>query len=133
MSPGFRLLKVRVTSPVISGLIWSCMWLALAALLLSALLSGGIIEESGMLPWVFGAHGMSALAGGFVSARRSGRKGWSFGGMCGAVYAVLVILASFLAVDAEWSLRIVALLGLAIAAGAFGGMIGVNTSSTANR
>jgi len=133
MSPGFHLQKARITSPILSGLIWSCMWLAIASLALSGLLAAGFIEESGMLPWVFGAHGLSALAGGFVSARRSGRKGWSYGGICGAVYAALIILASFLAVDSEWSLRIVALLGLAALAGAFGGMIGVNTSRTAGR
>jgi len=129
MNPLSRLGKVRISSPVLSGLIWSCIWLGIGALLLSALLAVSSLREDGILPWVFGIHGAASLAGGFVSARRSGRKGWYFGAVSGAIYALLVVIASFLAMDTDWSLRIAALLGVACLAGAFGGMIGVNTGT----
>lgn len=129
MNPLSRLGKVRISSPVLSGLIWSCIWLGIGALLLSALLAVSSLREDGILPWVFGIHGAASLAGGFVSARRSGRKGWYFGAVSGAIYALLVVIASFLAMDTDWSLRIAALLGVACLTGAFGGMIGVNTGT----
>lgn len=129
MNPLSRIGKVRISSPVFSGLVWSCIWLGIGALLLSALLAVGPLREDGMLPWVFGVHGAASMAGGFVSARRSGRKGWYFGAVSGVVYALLVVLASFLAIDTDWSLRIAALLGVTCLTGAFGGMIGVNTGT----
>jgi len=133
VSPISRVLKVRISSPVFSGLVWSAIWLGIGALLLSLLLSGGSLREADMLPWVFGVHGTASFAGGFISARRSGRKGWYFGALCGALYALLVIISSFLAMDTDWSLRIAALLGLACLTGALGGMIGVNTGSVSGR
>jgi len=82
-----------------------------------------------MLPWVFGVHGTSSLAGGFVSAKRSGRKGWYFGMSNGLLYTLLIITISFLATDASWTMAVPTLLLVTCLAGAFGGMLGVNTGS----
>lgn len=133
MNPSSRIPSVRVSSPFFSGLVWSCLWLGAGALLLSLLLSGNSIREIDLLPWVFGIHGTASWAGGFVSARRSGRKGWYFGAVSGAVYALCILLISFLAVDAAWSLRVPMLLGLAVLCGAFGGMLGVNTGAGSSK
>lgn len=129
MSPVARLLKVRVSSPVMSGLIWSCIWLGAGALLLSMILAEGSARESNLLPWVFGIHGAAALAGGFVAARRSGKKGWYFGAANGALYTLIIIIVSFLAMDTDWSVLMPAMLGLTCLTGAFGGMLGVNTGA----
>ncbi|WP_219641334.1 TIGR04086 family membrane protein [Cohnella sp. CFH 77786] len=130
MSPITRVLKVRAGSPVMSGLIWSCIWLGAGTLFLSMMLTSSSLREADLVPWVFGIHGAASLAGGFVAARRSGRKGWYFGAANGALYSLLVMLTSFLATDTDWSLRVLALLGLTCLTGALGGMLGVNSGSS---
>lgn len=117
----------RIASPVVSGLYWSGIWLAVGAVVLSILLTGSSVDETNLLPWVFGAHGFSSLSGGFVSARRAGRKGWYFGLANGLLYTLLILIISFLATDANWTASVPTLLLVTSLAGAFGGMLGVNT------
>jgi putative membrane protein (TIGR04086 family) len=133
MDPLSRVSKMRIASPVWSGLVWSCIWLGIGALALSLLLAGNAVPEADLVPWVFGVHGFAALAGGFVAARRAGQKGWYFGAANGALYTLAVVLTSFLAADTEWSIRIAMLLGLTVLTGALGGMLGVNTGSSKSR
>lgn len=123
-----RILSLRNASPVASGLYWSGIWLAIGALVLSVLLMGSSVSESNMLPWVFGVHGCSSLAGGFVSAKRSGFRGWYFGLANGFLYTLLLIMISFLATDANWTATVPILLLITCLTGAFGGMLGVNAS-----
>ncbi len=95
------------------------------------MLMGSSLSESNMLPWVFGIHGYASLAGGFVSAKRSGRRGWYFGMANGLLYALLLITISFLATDANWTMTVPILFAVTCLAGAFGGMLGVNAGSNA--
>lgn len=132
MSSIARVLKVRVNSPVLSGIIWSVIWLGAGALILSLLVAGNSVREDELLPWAFGVHGAASLAGGFTAARRSGKKGWYYGALNGLLYTAAVLVTSFLAADMEWSLRIGALLGLNGLTGAFGGMLGVNTGGASS-
>ncbi|MFC4600375.1 TIGR04086 family membrane protein [Cohnella hongkongensis] len=124
-----RLFGLRSASPVASGLYWSGIWLAIGALVLSVLLTGSSLTESSMQPWVFGVHGFATLAGGFVSAKRSGRRGWYFGMANGLLYALLLLAISFLATDAGWSAAVPTFLLVACLSGAVGGMLGVNASA----
>jgi putative membrane protein (TIGR04086 family) len=124
-----RIFGLRNASPVASGLYWSGIWLAIGALVLSILLLGSSLSESRLLPWVFGVHGCASLAGGFVSAKRSGRRGWYFGMANGLLYTILLLIISFLATDASWTLTVPILLAVTCLTGAFGGMLGVNTGS----
>jgi len=133
VSPMPRIAKTRISSPILSGLIWSFIWLGAGALLLSVLLTGNTLREHETLPWVLGIHAFSAMAGGFVAARRSGQKGWYYGIANGAIYATLIVLAGFLALDAGWSLRIALLLGVTCLSGTLGGMLGVNAASGPGR
>jgi len=112
--------------PVLSGLLWAAIWLGAGTLLLSILLTGSALEETELTPWTFGVHAFAAFCGGFVAARRAGRKGWYFGAVTGVLYMLCVLIISFLAVDAAWSLRVLAMALLTGAAGAVGGMLGVN-------
>lgn len=129
MNPLSRLFRFRMASPVASGLYWSGIWLAIGAIIISILLMGSSISEAELLPWVFGVHGFASFAGGFVSARRSGRRGWYFGAANGLFYTLLILLISFLAADAAWTLTVPILLAVTSFAGAFGGVLGVNTGS----
>ncbi|WP_027085303.1 TIGR04086 family membrane protein [Cohnella panacarvi] len=119
----------RIASPVASGLYWSCIWLAIGAVVLSIMLTGSSVNESNMLPWVFGVHGFSSFAGGFASARRAKRKGWYFGIANGLLYTVIILIVSFLATDANWTTSVPILLLVTAMTGAFGGMLGVNTAT----
>ncbi|MFC5529253.1 TIGR04086 family membrane protein [Cohnella yongneupensis] len=122
-------LGFRIASPVASGLYWSSIWLAIGAVILSIMLTGSSVDETNLLPWVFGVHGFSSFAGGFVSARRAGRKGWYFGLANGLMYTLLILIISFLATDANWTITVPTLLLITSLTGAFGGMLGVNTGS----
>jgi putative membrane protein (TIGR04086 family) len=122
-------LGFRIASPVASGLYWSCIWLAIGAVVLSIMLTGSSVNETNLLPWVFGVHGFSSFAGGFVSARRARRKGWYFGIANGLMYTLLILIVSFLATDANWTSSVPILLLVTALSGAFGGMLGVNTGS----
>jgi len=124
-----RIFGLRNASPLASGLYWSGIWLAIGALALSILLTGSALSETNMQPWVFGVHGCATLAGGFVSAKRSGRRGWYFGMTNGLLYTALLLTISFLATDAGWSSAVPTLLLVTGLAGALGGMLGVNSGS----
>ncbi|GIO12460.1 hypothetical protein J19TS2_20150 [Cohnella xylanilytica] len=130
MKPIEQVTGFRIASPMVSGILWSIIWLAAGTLLLSLLLYGTDMGEKDTTPWVFGIHGFASLCGGFVSGRRAGRKGWSIGLATGLLYALLVLLTSFLAHDIGWSVRILLMLGLTAVLGALGGMLGVNTGSS---
>ncbi|MUT67286.1 TIGR04086 family membrane protein [Paenibacillus sp. NEAU-GSW1] len=117
----------QIGSPVLAGILFALIWLAAGALLLSLLLHFSNMKENNLPNLSLAVHGVSSLAGGFVSGRRSGRKGWYHGGLLGVIYGILILIIGFLAADASLSLRSAALLGIALLAGAFGGMIGVNT------
>lgn len=129
MKPIPQVSGFRIASPLLSGVVWAIIWLAAGTLLLSLLLYSTDMNEQEVVPWVFGIHGFASMCGGFVSARRSGRKGWSIGMTTGLLYALVVLLTSFLANDVGWTARIPMLLALAAVLGAMGGMFGVNAGS----
>jgi putative membrane protein (TIGR04086 family) len=117
---------IRGAVPFLSGLLWAGIWLGAGTLLLSLLLASTALQETQLTPWVYGIHAFAAFCGGFVAAKRTGRKGWYYGAVTGVLYTLAVLVASFLAVDTAWSLRVAAMAGLTGAAGAVGGMLGVN-------
>ncbi|RIX50566.1 TIGR04086 family membrane protein [Paenibacillus nanensis] len=115
-----------IGSPLLAGVIFSILWLAAGALLLSLLLQFSSMKESELGTYSLIVHGVSALAGGFTAGKRSERKGWYNGGMLGLIYGIMVMIISFLAANAAPTWNSALLLGAALLAGAFGGMIGVN-------
>lgn len=118
--------KVQIASPMFSGILYAAIWLAAGALLLSALLRWGNMQETDLPLYSLITHGLAALAGGFVSGKRSGRRGWYTGGMLGIVYGLLVLLVSFLAADAGLSERTLMMILETALCGALGGIFGVN-------
>ncbi|GLX69505.1 TIGR04086 family membrane protein [Paenibacillus glycanilyticus] len=116
----------RIGSPLIAGVIFSIIWLAIGALLLSFLLYFSGMKENNLPQYSLAVHGFSALAGGFVSGKRSGAKGWYQGALLGLIYGITVLTIGFLAADSGLSAKSAMMLLAAVLAGAFGGMIGVN-------
>ena len=115
-----------IASPLLAGVLFSIIWLAVGALLLSLLLHFTDMKESSLSTNAFLVHGFASLAGGFTAGRRSENKGWYHGSLLGLLYGAIVIIISFLASNASISLHSVLLLGVSLLTGAFGGMIGVN-------
>ena len=74
-----------------------------------------------------GRYGVSILAGGVASGRRSDSRGWYHGGMLGLVYSVIILIIAFLAYDQGFSMQTLYVTLLTFASGALGGIIGVNT------
>lgn len=115
-----------IASPLLAGILFSIVWLAAGALLLSLLLHFTEMKESSLPTAAFLVHGMASLAGGFTAGKRSESKGWYNGSILGILYGITIILVSFLASNSSVSLHSVWLLVIALLIGAFGGMIGVN-------
>ncbi|WP_141504171.1 TIGR04086 family membrane protein [Paenibacillus luteus] len=115
-----------IASPLLAGVLFSIIWLAIGALLLSLLLHFTNMKESSLATNALLIHGFASLAGGFTTGRRSESKGWYNGAILGLLYGAAVILISFLASNAPISLHSAVVLGAALLTGAFGGMIGVN-------
>ena len=115
-----------ISSPLLAGVIFSLIWLAAGAVVLSLLLHLTSMQESSLNSYALVIHSLSSLAGGLTAGKRSERKGWQKGGMLGIIYAAIVIIVSFLASNASISWNSGILIAAALAAGALGGMIGVN-------
>lgn len=119
--------KAHMASPLLSGILYASIWLAMGALLMSMLLRWGSMQENELPTYSLVVHGCSALAGGFVSGRRARQRGWYYGGMLGIAYAVLILLVSFLASNTGFSGKTLTMFVETLLCGSFGGMIGVNT------
>ncbi len=113
-------------SPLFAGLVYAVAFMLAGTFLASLVMLGTNIPEKSWLGATLFIHGIAMLAGGVVSGRRSGSKGWYHGGMLGAIYTVVVWIIGFLAYDAGFSKEMLGLAAVALLAGALGGMIGIN-------
>lgn len=119
----------KISSPFLAGIVYAIIWLAIGALMLSLFLHFSNMNESSLPLYAMIVHGISALAGGFIAGKRSGKKGWYYGGLLGLLYGIVILVISFLAADAQLSLRSLTLIATTFLTGALGGMIGVNLRS----
>lgn len=100
----------------------------MGALALSVLLYSSSATEDKTLGYIYLVHIIALFIGGWTAGRRSGRKGWYYGGLTGFCYAMLVLVIGFLAMDAGITLQKLILVAAACACGALGGIFGVNMS-----
>ncbi|CAG7655230.1 TIGR04086 family membrane protein [Paenibacillus allorhizosphaerae] len=114
------------SSPLFSGLMYAGLFMLVGTLLASLIMLGTNVPESSWLSSALFIHGVAMFIGGISSGKRGGSKGWYHGGLLGIVYAVIVWIIGFLAYDAGLTKELMYLTGVAFAAGALGGMIGVN-------
>jgi len=127
MNPIKTVSQVRVTSPLLSGLVYALIMTTIGTLLTSLFLLLSNAQESSIHTLTTIIHAVSLFIGGWVSGKRAGTRGWYYGGMVGLVYFILIFLVGFLAFDAGFNLQSLQLMGILFAAGALGGMLGVNT------
>lgn len=120
----------RVSSPLLSGLFYAFVWMMTGALVLSLLLWLTGLQEQDLSMCTYIIHGLSMLAGGFVSGKKSGKKGWYRGGITGVVYGITILMIGFLALDSPVNVHDLLHLCAAFMIGAFGGMLGINLSKS---
>jgi putative membrane protein (TIGR04086 family) len=119
--------EVKLGSPMLSGLLYAFITMGLAALAASVILIMGDQGEEVLPVYAYVIHGVSALFGSFVAGRRSGHKGWYFGGLLGVIYSVIVLLVGFLSFDRGVDMSTLYFAAGAFVVGAIGGIMGVNT------
>lgn len=121
-----RLFSWKISSPVLSGLIRSFLWMMLGAFILSLLLWGSGLEEADLAMYTYIVHGIAAAFGGLTAGGRASSRGWYQGALTGLFYGLIVLLIGFLALDSSPAgmdfLWVLAAAGIS----ALGGMFGVN-------
>jgi putative membrane protein (TIGR04086 family) len=107
------------------GLGFSLVFTAIFLVIISILVSATSLTESGAR-WFMAAAGIaSVLIGSSQTGKRMGRAGWLNGGLTGLAYgAIMLILALLL--DLGLTANSLITLGVGFAAGAAGGVWGVN-------
>ena len=117
---------VKAKSPLFSGLVYAFVFMGICTIVLSLMLWLSSFQEQSLSAAAFVIHGVAVFTGGFTAGRNSLRKGWLNGGMVGLMYTLIIILVGFLGFDSSLNLQSLLLLGICLAAGAVGGMLGVN-------
>lgn len=117
-----------VKLPMLAGFVYALAIVLIGALVTSSLLAFSNTKESSLPLYVYMVNGLALFVGGFVSGKRSGEKGWYYGGLTGLLYFLFMLLVSFLGFDAKMGMTQVYQLLMALACSAMGGIIGVNMS-----
>lgn len=126
MNPMNKVTQVRIGSPLLSGLLNSFTWLLALTVFLSLFLWLTDMKEQGLGTYTYLIHCVALLFGGISSGKKTGNKGWYYGGLTGLVYCFILFIVGFLGFDSGMSLNSFFILMLSFAVGALGGMLGVN-------
>jgi putative membrane protein (TIGR04086 family) len=126
MNPIPKIGQTRISNPFLSGLVYSFIWLGAATVALSLMLAFAGFQETSLVTYAYPVHALAVGIGGFVTGKRAGNKGWSNGGIMGIIYGVLIAMISFLGFDTDFDMTMLWVLTVSAAAGAFGGILGVN-------
>ncbi|KAA0549271.1 TIGR04086 family membrane protein [Bacillus sp. BGMRC 2118] len=120
----------KMFSAVAFGLLTILVIVLTCSLIFSLLLRFTNMQESS-LQWIIMALSFFALfAGGFISGGRGKEKGWLMGGTTALLFTGIVLLYQFLGQETAFSLeQTLYHLGY-LATAVFGGIIGVNLSSS---
>ncbi|BAU27029.1 putative membrane protein (TIGR04086 family) [Aneurinibacillus soli] len=118
----------QVKLPMLAGFVYALAIVLIGALVTSSMLAFSDTKESSLPLYVYMVNGFALFIGGFVSGKRSGEKGWYYGGLTGLLYFLFMLLVSFLGFDAKMGMTQVYQLLMALACSAMGGIIGVNMS-----
>jgi putative membrane protein (TIGR04086 family) len=126
MNPLEKMPRARIASPMLSGLLYTFIWMIAGTLVASLLLLFTGMQENRLSTYSLVIHGLAILIGGLVSGKRAQSKGWYHGGILGLIYSVIVVMIGFLAFDAGFQKETAVLITLCFLLGALGGMFGVN-------
>lgn len=116
--------------PVLYGLAWALFTAVIGTLTVSLWAHFHALSNGAITVAAYIIHCLAVLAGAVCASRASSERGWYYGGLTGFVYALLMVCIGLVvyntfSVDSGGLFRIL----LMAVIGAFGGIIGVNTST----
>jgi putative membrane protein (TIGR04086 family) len=127
MNPSHRVNSPRISSPLLSGLVYALSFMTAGTLLISLILFFTSTEEHSLSALTTILHAVSLFIGGWVAGKRAENRGWYHGGILGLFYSTILFIIGFLAYNASLNLHSLRLFGLLVAVGALGGILGVNS------
>ncbi|WP_442603508.1 TIGR04086 family membrane protein [Paenibacillus sp. KN14-4R] len=127
MNPINKVSQARVMSPILSGLIYAFVIMFAGTLFTSLILLLTSANESNLPAFSYINHIISLLVGGWVAGKKSGTKGWYYGGMLGCIYTLIIFMIAFLSFDAGLNGRSFLLLCVSLLSAGIGGIFGVNS------
>lgn len=116
--PALRSILIGTGVGVVLGVV-----LLLAA---AAVMASTGIPTGAVTPIALAVMSLSALAGGFVTARLARERGLLWGAVCGLLMFLIVALAGLSVEHTVQGTSLFLKLALTVACGAFGGVLGVN-------
>ena len=119
--------RVRIQSPILSGLLYAFIIMSIAAVITSLILMLTDQKEDALPAYAYIIHTISLCLGGWVAGRKAEMKGWYYGGILGLVYSVIIIMIGFLGFEKGYDLNTILFSAASFFIGALGGIIGVNT------
>jgi putative membrane protein (TIGR04086 family) len=115
-------------SPWLAGQIILWAFILGLSLITALFLRFSSLETSSLPSITFCINAISLLSAGFIAGKRSGKKGWYYGGAQGIIYTLLIWLIAFLAFDTIMKVDPLVFGIFAFGTGALGGIFGVNTA-----
>jgi putative membrane protein (TIGR04086 family) len=127
VNPMNRVNQTRISSPLLSGLMYSLTMMTIGTIVISLILFFTSTQDSSLSSLTAILHAVSLFIGGWVAGKRAGNRGWYHGGLLSLFYSTILFIVGFLAYDAGLDLHSLKLLLLFVTAGAAGGILGVNS------
>jgi putative membrane protein (TIGR04086 family) len=117
-------------SPWVSGqlLIWSI--ILVGSFLVALFLRFSSLESNQLSVIAYLLNAVALFAGGFFTAKKTGKKGWYYGGIQGFIYTIIILFIAFLAFDSLPTVHLMLFFLSAFGISSIGGIIGVNQSKS---
>ena len=117
-----------IAKPVLMSVALGAALCIAVLLLLSFILSSAIsVPQSLINPMAVFSISAGALAAGFLCAKFIRRSGLAYGALCGAVFSLVVMLASFGVSDNGFGITALFKIAFMMLSAMLGGVLGVNT------
>ena len=116
-----------IVKPVLISVALGALTCIAVLLLLSFILSARSVPQSLINPLAVFSISSGALVSGFLCAKFIRRAGLAYGALCGAVFSLVVMLASFGVSDNGFGLTALFKIAFMMLSAMLGGVLGVNT------
>jgi len=118
---------ILIAKPVLMSVALGVATCVAALLLLSVILAARSVPQSLINPMAVFSISAGALVAGFLCAKVIRRAGLAYGALCGAVFSLVVMLASFGVSDNGFGLTALFKIAFMMFSAMLGGVLGVNT------
>lgn len=116
----------KMVRPLVWGIVAGIAVCLLLLLLMAAVMTAKDIPQAAVTPMAVVAAAAGAFTGGLTAARIARENGWLLGAIAGLLLYVLVALCGMIFLQDVNGEYVLLKLGILVACGAVGGMLGVN-------